>query len=340
MCKLLISVIVPIYNSEKNLKICLDHLVNQTFNKIEIILIDDGSTDMSKDICFQYMRKYENIVYRFQHNQGVSSARNLGISIAKGEYICFCDSDDYYELDAIEKMYSNTNQGEVDLIISKVRKNILGNIGYVSCGNKEAFTKENLSNMLHKMSKNYMLYQMWGKLFKRKIIIDNNIFLKTSLSIGEDLEWMCSFAMYLNSIISIDDITYNYIICDKKSLSQKFYKNYFMQLKITFSRLLDLFLLYEMSLGDFELLYISNVWDGIRAISKPTCNLGLFDKITYVKEGINDIKLKSYMQIHKGEISKSKYFLLSLPSFILTLTLLIGGKFNDYFKDKEQCRSW
>ena len=335
MRKPLISIIVPIYNAEKKLERCLDHLVNQTFNEIEIILIDDGSIDMSRDICFQYMREYKNIIYKYQHNQGVSSARNLGISIAKGDYICFCDSDDYYEYDAIEKMYLNTNQGEVDLIISKARKNVLGNVEYVSCGNIEVFTKENLSNMLHKMSKNYMLYQMWGKLFKRKIIIDNNLLLKSSLSIGEDLEWMCSFTMHLNSIISIDYITYNYIICDKKSLSQKFYKDYFIQLKLTFSRLLDLFLLYGIDLGDFELLYISNVWDGIRAISKSTCNLDLFDKITYVKEGINDIQLKRYIQIHKGEIGKSKYFLLSLPSFILTLILLIGGKCNDYFEDKE-----
>ena len=141
--------------------------------------------------------------------------------------------------------------------------------------------------------------------------------------------------MHISSIVSIEDITYNYIIYNQESLSQKFYNNYFTQLEIIFSRLYDLFLQYEINLRDFELMYINDVWCGIKAINKSTCSLSLLEKIYYVKQGLSDIRFKKYMSLHKEEIGRLKYFLFSLPSLILTLILLIRSKCNDYIKNKK-----
>ncbi len=106
------SVIVPIYNSEKYLKKCLDSLVNQTFKNIEIILVNDGSTDNSEDIIKQYL-KDKRIIYLKKENGGQASARNLGLSKAKGDYISFIDSDDYVDLDMFEKLNECTFDNDI-----------------------------------------------------------------------------------------------------------------------------------------------------------------------------------------------------------------------------------
>ena len=98
----LISVVVPIYNVEDVLCFCIDSILNQTYSNFELLLVDDGSTDKSGDICDQYARKDTRIRVFHKENGGVSSARNLGIDNAIGECICFVDSDDYLEPDYLE----------------------------------------------------------------------------------------------------------------------------------------------------------------------------------------------------------------------------------------------
>ena len=98
----LISVIIPVYNTEKYLRTCLDSIVNQTHSNLQIILIDDGSTDNSGLICDEYAQKDSRIICVHQQNGGVSKARNEGLKIATGDYIHFPDSDDYLDLDTYE----------------------------------------------------------------------------------------------------------------------------------------------------------------------------------------------------------------------------------------------
>ena len=96
------SIIIPVYNVEKYLKKCLTSIVQQNFNDYELILVDDGSTDMSGKICDEFEEKYNNIIVMHISNSGVSNARNKGLEIARGEYIWFVDSDDYVEPEALK----------------------------------------------------------------------------------------------------------------------------------------------------------------------------------------------------------------------------------------------
>lgn len=107
MSKDLISVVVPIYNVEKYLKECVDSILNQTYKNLEILLIDDGSTDSSGNIAENYMQKNKKIKTFHKKNGGLSDARNYGINHARGKYICFIDSDDYVKEDYITTMYEN-----------------------------------------------------------------------------------------------------------------------------------------------------------------------------------------------------------------------------------------
>ena len=103
----LVSIIVPVYNNEKYLRQCLDSITNQTFKDIEIILVDDGSTDNSASICEEYAKEDSRVVFIHSENKGVSNARNIGIDKSKGKFIMFCDSDDWLENDYIESHYDN-----------------------------------------------------------------------------------------------------------------------------------------------------------------------------------------------------------------------------------------
>lgn len=121
MCCDLISVIVPVYNVEKYLVKCIESIINQTYKNIEIILVDDGSTDSSSEICDNYSMKYNNIITFHKKNGGLSSARNYGIENCNGEYITFVDSDDYISNVFIQTLYSAVKNKKADLVISGLK---------------------------------------------------------------------------------------------------------------------------------------------------------------------------------------------------------------------------
>lgn len=122
-----VSVIVPIYNAEKYLRTCLNSLVNQTLKDIEIITVNDGSKDKSSNILDQYQNQYKNIKRIDTFNNGVGAARNLGLSVASGQFIKFVDADDYLPLNILEKMYKIAKENNVKLVRGNYR-NIIGPI--------------------------------------------------------------------------------------------------------------------------------------------------------------------------------------------------------------------
>ena len=112
-----VSVIIPVYNVEEYLRECLDSVVNQTLKEIEIICVDDGSTDSSLDILKEYAEKDNRITVMKQANLHAGVARNAGLSVAKGEYLSFLDSDDFFEKDMLEKMFLKVSSNLSDVIV-------------------------------------------------------------------------------------------------------------------------------------------------------------------------------------------------------------------------------
>lgn len=121
-----ISVIVPIYNVEKYLNKCIDSIVNQTYKNLEIILIDDGSTDGSGDICDEYAGRDMRIKVFHQENKGVVAARKVGIKNATGEYIGFVDGDDYIDSNMFAELYHLINKKEADIVSSGWKREYRG----------------------------------------------------------------------------------------------------------------------------------------------------------------------------------------------------------------------
>ena len=113
-----VSVIIPVYNSEKYIARCLDSVIEQTYKNIEIIIINDGSKDKSKEILDEYEKKYPNIIRHIeQENKGVAKTRNYGIKIANGNYITFIDNDDYIDKDYIETFVNVLKENEYDIVM-------------------------------------------------------------------------------------------------------------------------------------------------------------------------------------------------------------------------------
>ena len=113
----MISIIIPVYNVKLYLDNCIQSVIQQSYTDFECILVDDGSTDGSSEICDQWAEKDNRIIIVHQPNGGVSSARNKGLEQAKGEYICFIDSDDWVDVDYLSAMINNLKEKETDLII-------------------------------------------------------------------------------------------------------------------------------------------------------------------------------------------------------------------------------
>ena len=164
----LISIVIPVYNVEKYLKKCLDSIINQTYKNLEIILVNDGSTDKSADICKEYAKNDKRIIYIEQENQGLSCARNTGINNIHGKYIAFVDSDDYININFIEKLYTILIETNSDIAVcnySKVNEN-----SKIDINKKE----EDVKRVFSGTSKFYNIYNelenvtvvAWNKLYK------------------------------------------------------------------------------------------------------------------------------------------------------------------------------
>lgn len=191
----LISVIVPIYNSQTYLRSCLDSIVNQTYKKLEIVLIDDGSKDYSSEICKEYVEKDDRVIYKYQENQGVNAARKEGLRISSGRYIGFVDSDDELDLDFMELLYTHICKTQADFVHSgyviendnDIKWNELNfkeeNYRFQTIAEREAFLKRNI----FKVDGNQQItFSIWSKLFKRELITKCYECVPNDLVLGED----------------------------------------------------------------------------------------------------------------------------------------------------------
>ncbi len=175
-----VSVIIPVYNVEKYLRECLDSVVNQTLQDIEIILINDGSTDLSLAICQEYAQKDDRIQVISQQNQGAGAARNAGIKIATGEYLSILDSADCFDLTMLEKLYYKAVKDDLDITVcrsqrlNEIDKSII-TIDYAIekkyLPNKEIFNYNDFNKYIF----NTFVGWSWDKLYNRQFVMTNHL---------------------------------------------------------------------------------------------------------------------------------------------------------------------
>ncbi len=166
----LITIIVPIYQVEKYLKKCIDSILNQTYKNLEIILVDDGSTDNSPKICDDYKKKDNRIKVIHKENGGLSDARNAGMKIATGKYIGFIDSDDYIKSDMYQVLYENIVKTNADISICDFLAIKENDSNYTMEERKQDINEYNTIEALRLLIENKIRSYAWNKLYKRELL--------------------------------------------------------------------------------------------------------------------------------------------------------------------------
>lgn len=198
----LISIIIPVYNSKDNINRCLDSLINQSYKNIEILIIDDGSSDGSEYICDCYASNYNNVRCIHLKNGGVSNARNVGLKLSKGKYIGFVDSDDYVSEKMFEELYRLLHlDNNYDMAVCE---------GY-------SRRKKGI-DILNSEDAIYQLFNIngfggfvWNKLYKKEIIDLLKLEFSTEIHMCEDLLFSYEYCKYSNNVIYTRDKLYFYI---------------------------------------------------------------------------------------------------------------------------------
>ena len=206
----LVSIIIPVYNTERYLQRCLDSVLNQTYKNIEIIIIDDGSTDCSLKICKQYANLDQRITLIHQDNAGVSVARNEGLKRAKGEYVCLIDADDYLDHRYVEIMQESIRKVDLVVCSSYILEESDGSFQSINTTNSDRFISKDEALLYLFKSDGYHGW-CWNKMFKLDIINSNSLCFEKKLKFCEDEYFCLQYILHINSACFIKDVLYHYV---------------------------------------------------------------------------------------------------------------------------------
>lgn len=224
----MISIIVTIYNVEKYLDQCIQSILKQTYQDFELLLIDDGSTDNSQRIANKYVSQDQRVKYFYQPNQGVSIARNYGLSLASGEYVCFFDSDDYIEEMMLEIMYQQIiNTNNCQLVVCGINEHLKNGKNHLVLPEYSGYILvSELAIKYPHLLKTSLINSCANKIYKRKLI---NHLQSQQQFIGEDLLFNLDYIKNIDGIYFLNQPLYNYIIHDN-SLNHSYHHDVFEQM--------------------------------------------------------------------------------------------------------------
>ena len=198
------SVIIPVYNVEKYLKEAVGSVINQSFHDYEIILVDDGSTDSSSSICDELKKIYRNIKLLHKPNGGLSDARNVGLSVASGEYVIFLDSDDYWnDVDFLSKADKIVTKSQPDVMVFGYKK-VVGK--KVLASYQPSSNSKTIDELVKASEFNICA---WDKIIKRELLVENGICFRKNVY-SEDMEWCALIFKYAEKVEVFKETPYVY----------------------------------------------------------------------------------------------------------------------------------
>lgn len=293
-----ISIIVPVYNTEKYLRKCLDSLVNQTLDNIDIIIVNDGSTDKSEEIINEYINKYnDKITYIKQENMGQARARNKALEYVKGEYLSFVDSDDFVNLDMYKIMYDKAKENDLDVVVCDF------NMAYE---NGKILSRSNYKELSEDNVINYILSipGPCAKIYKSEIWKGNNIRFPEGI-IYEDLAIIPCIGAYISRVENINIPLYNYLQREASTMNFMRYSNKLENIFPALENMKKEFVksgTYEKYKEEIEFIYIMHL------LHSATLRFLNFDEGIASVYKIIDIIEKDYPNFRKNKYYK-KYSL-------------------------------
>ncbi len=321
-----VSIIVPVYNVENYLEICLDSLVNQTLKEIEIIIVNDGSPDNSQKIIDKYAKKYPQKIKKFiKENGGLSDARNYGLQHATGDYIAFIDSDDYVDEDMFAKMYNKAIENNYDIVVCNLKYiyEDTNKIELVNSNIKEDIeNKEDIKKLLINIYPSAC-----NKIYKKEIFANNFRFKKGILF--EDVEFTCRLIPKINKLGVVKDYFLNYTQ-RTGTISKKANVKIFDYIS-NMNGIIDYYKknnYYDEYFEELEYCYVRYLY---ATFIKQAALLEKKDFIKAVNEAINNVK-KNFPNYRKNKYFLSNglkgIYLLSFNKYIAKLVFTFNHKKN------------
>ena len=243
-----VSIVIPVYNAEKYLVKCLESVVNQTLKNIEIIIIDDGSSDSSSEICEEYATKDNRIIYYKKENEGLAAARQDGIERANGEYVGFVDSDDWLELNMYERMYDEASKENADIVFcncffndSETDRTHLEPGNYDRKRIEDEILPRSLSGISNKGSNSVIRWSNCLRIYRLALIRDNNISFGRKFRRSQDLQLTFETTLHAQKYVSINDefLYHNRTEGNADSLSRGYTKNYWKLIRPLIDKLYE-----------------------------------------------------------------------------------------------------
>lgn len=333
-----VSIIMPVYNSGKHLQVAVDSILNQSLQDIELILVDDGSTDGSSEKCDEYEQQDNRVVVIHQKNGGICAARNAALSIAKGEYIGFSDHDDEYSPGQLMDSYSRIKQSGVD-IIKFGHFTIYFRNGEIIRRDKYAFddaiyTNEQIKDLFWKLWYNNAFGCVWDALFRKSFLIEHNIeFNKYFKTGGEDFDFFWHCLGQGASMEFSSKVYYNHYLRIGFSTSAK-YNEYTItailnRIDILFSYIQEWLPTLEEQKLEYTFFWLQTVLGSLcNTLGHPQCKIDGKEKIEILKS----LKKNSYYKDWMMSVS----FVRLAKMYPLKYALLLWLYKNDFY---DQCIS-
>lgn len=350
----IISIIVPIFNVADYLGQCIDSILNQTFKNFELILINDGSLDKSGEICNEYANRDARIRVIHKKNEGVSSARNTGLNVAKGKFIGFIDPDDDIEPNMYQILYEDALRNTADIVICPIRTiNFITNDMKISTVWEEvnvAVDKTTIKNFIIPSIVNrkyYSLLSCCNKLYRRSCFDDTKNRFDESRNHGEDARLNIRLLEQINSIVFVEEPLYNYYVRKRNSLTQIFrtdFYDYILDNKVFGMYLCNKYSLSSL-IGEINNKYLFSTLNYIEDTVNSTLSmdqkLDILTKIfndTEFRKSINEFyesrfyyKLFAWLCIHNHKrilisVIKGKSYIKALKNKIYLVLQSINGE--------------
>ena len=333
MSNISISVLMPVYNSEKFLLETVQAVINQSYINWELILVDDGSTDNSKEICTQLMNDDKRIKYIFQENLGVSHTRNVALENAQGKYIVFVDSDDLIHEDYLKILINSIEKNNSDISVCNFIERKISNTGKIEDITREFYLKEvmemsEMKDYIMDFGNSGLLNPLWNKIYKNQIIKENNITFDEKVETGEDFIFNLQYFRKVKKISFIKDSLYYYIRRNNNSITYKYIENMYEK-GWEIHWLLESFLK-DMGFYNEENAYVlygnhlTGVFSAFLNLYHDHCKLTSKEKKAYIKKIIS----KSYVKECAANRKKDKG-IIGLTSLLVRInnTVLISAVF-------------
>ena len=208
----MVSIIIPVYNAEKTIRRCVDSVLNQEYKEIELLLVDDGSTDSCGQICDEYARKDSRVCVIHKENTGVSDTRNMALDRAKGTYLQFLDSDDWISPDATSLMVRAAGESGCDMVISDFYRVVgerVSHKGDIEPGG--LLTREEFAGFMMEKPADFYYGVLWNKLFRRALVEENGLRMDKTISWCEDFMFNLEYIRHTKTIYALHVPVYYYV---------------------------------------------------------------------------------------------------------------------------------